>query len=187
VDHEQRRQEICQALWRIAMAEGLVAATFRRVAAEAGVSMNLVQYYFETKDQLLLYGLRRVNEVAIARMQAEMAEFIGSGDHRAVLRACVLGMLPMNEETALTSTIYAAYLSYAVHDPQIKALVNTVVRSLAEQLAPLIEQAPGVDPVAETTSLAVMTAGLTQQILIEAYTPEEAVALVDYRLGQLFA
>jgi hypothetical protein len=74
-----------------------------------------------------------------------------------------------------------------VHDPQIKALVNTTVKSLADQLAPLIEQAPGRDPVAETASLVMMTAGLAQQILIEAYTPGEAVALVDYRLGQLFA
>jgi DNA-binding transcriptional regulator YbjK len=187
VDHEQRRQEICQALWRIAMAEGVAAATFRRVAAEAGVSMNLVQYYFTTKDQLLHYGLQRVTEVAIERMQAEMAEFIGSGNPRAVLRGCLLGTLPVDEQTKLTSTIYVAYLSYAVHDPQIKALVNTTVKSLADQLAPLIEQAPGRDPVAETASLVMMTAGLAQQILIEAYTPEEAVALVDYRLDRLFA
>jgi TetR/AcrR family transcriptional regulator, transcriptional repressor of bet genes len=188
VDHEQRRQEIIQALWRIAMTEGVAAATFRRVAAEAGVSVNLVQYYFTSKDQLLHYGLQRVTEVAVERMRNEMAEFTGSGP-RAVLRACLLGMLPVDETAKLTSTIYIAYLSYAVHDPEIKALVQTTAKSLATQLVPLAEQAQDADtdPLAETASLVAMVAGLASQILIEAYTPEEAIALVDYRLDRLFA
>ncbi len=189
MDHEQRRQEITQALWRIAMTEGVAAATLRRVAAEAGVSMNLVQYYFTTKDQLLRYGLQRVIEVAVERMRDEMAEFTGSGNPRAVLRACLLGMLPVDETAKLTSTIYTAYLSYAVHDPEIKVMVQSIAKSLATQLAPLAESAQDadVDPLAETASLVAMVAGLATQILIETYTPEEAIALVDYRLDRLFA
>jgi AcrR family transcriptional regulator len=45
VDHEQRRRQITDALLRIAGTRGLQAVTMREVAAEAGVSLRLVQYY----------------------------------------------------------------------------------------------------------------------------------------------
>ncbi|MFB8061103.1 TetR family transcriptional regulator, partial [Kitasatospora purpeofusca] len=48
VDHEERRRQIAEALLRIADTQGLQSASMRAVAAEAGVSLRLVQYYFET-------------------------------------------------------------------------------------------------------------------------------------------
>jgi AcrR family transcriptional regulator len=50
VDHAQRRRQIGEALLRIAHTRGLQAASMREVAAEAGVSLRLVQYYFHTKE-----------------------------------------------------------------------------------------------------------------------------------------
>ena len=46
VDHEARRRQITDAVVRLTVKGGLPAATFREVAAEAGVSVRLVQYYF---------------------------------------------------------------------------------------------------------------------------------------------
>ena len=54
VDHRVRRREITDAVVRITLRGGLHSATFREIAAEAGVSVRLVQYYFGSKDQLLL-------------------------------------------------------------------------------------------------------------------------------------
>lgn len=48
VDHEQRRRQIGEALLRVASTRGLQSATMREVAAEAGVSLRLVQYYFHS-------------------------------------------------------------------------------------------------------------------------------------------
>jgi AcrR family transcriptional regulator len=53
---------------RITVRGGLGAATFREVAAEAGVSVRLVQYYFGSKDDLMLGTQRRVSERAVARI-----------------------------------------------------------------------------------------------------------------------
>ncbi|MEA3055126.1 MAG: hypothetical protein QOD30_558, partial [Actinomycetota bacterium] len=44
VDHRVRRREITDAVIRITLTGGLHTATFREVAAEAGVSVRLVQY-----------------------------------------------------------------------------------------------------------------------------------------------
>lgn len=48
-----RRQELVDAAIRVALAEGLEAATVRRIAAEAGVSLGTVHYVFGSKEALL--------------------------------------------------------------------------------------------------------------------------------------
>ena len=60
VDHEERRRQIADALLRTAATRGLHAAGMREVAAEAGVSLRLVQYYFGTKEELLLYATQQL-------------------------------------------------------------------------------------------------------------------------------
>jgi AcrR family transcriptional regulator len=50
--------------------EGFVAVSARRVAERAGLKPQLVHYYFETMDDLMLEVVRRVNERRRAR-QAE--------------------------------------------------------------------------------------------------------------------
>ena len=62
VDHEVRRRQITGAVCRITLRGGLASATFREVAAEAGVSVRLVQYYFGSKDDLMLATQRRVSD-----------------------------------------------------------------------------------------------------------------------------
>ena len=60
VDHAERRRELLEALWRVVERAGLAAVSYRDVAAEAGVSVRLVQYYFPTKAELLADALELV-------------------------------------------------------------------------------------------------------------------------------
>ena len=74
VDHEERRRQIADALLRVAATRGLHATGMREVAAEAGVSLRLVQYYFGTKEELLLAAMQylavRFSARAVARFRA---------------------------------------------------------------------------------------------------------------------
>ena len=63
VDHEERRRQIADALLRTAATRGLHATGMREVAAEAGVSLRLVQYYFGTKEELLLFAMQQLAEL----------------------------------------------------------------------------------------------------------------------------
>ncbi len=73
VDHEERRRQIADALLRTAATRGLHATGMREVAAEAGVSLRLVQYYFGTKEELLLFAMQQLAaqfaERAMARIK----------------------------------------------------------------------------------------------------------------------
>src|SRR3546814_14018084 len=61
-DPTRRRAEIAEALVRVANRDGLHAVTMRSVAAEAGVSLRLVQYYFTSKEELLVGALQHLEQ-----------------------------------------------------------------------------------------------------------------------------
>ena len=65
-----RRTEIIDAVERLLARGGVTAGTMRAVAAEAGVSLRLVQYYGDTKDALLSAALDRLAEKSVERWRA---------------------------------------------------------------------------------------------------------------------
>jgi AcrR family transcriptional regulator len=67
VDHEERRAELCAAVWRLASREGLEAVTVRGVAEEAGWSTGAVVHYFADKEDLLLSAWFALLGLALTR------------------------------------------------------------------------------------------------------------------------
>jgi AcrR family transcriptional regulator len=193
VDHQERRREIAEALFRIAAAQGLQAVTLRAVAAAAGVSMNLVQYYFPTKEEMLRYAWQRIAELGGERAGKGVAQALGTGDERAILRAYLLGVLPTDERGRVVCAVQIAYLAVDVtrgrQAADHQALMPHLVHALTEQLrhAQQRNRVPAhVDPQLEADALATMTAGLLTGMLVDAYDTTQATAIIDYRLGQLF-
>jgi AcrR family transcriptional regulator len=78
VDHEQRRRELAEALWRVIAESGPEAVSIRSVAAEAGLSTGALRHYFQTREELLVFAMRlsedRVTERVRARLAAQPAD-----------------------------------------------------------------------------------------------------------------
>src|SRR2546421_6169754 len=72
-NRDERRRHIVEALWRITVKGGLSWASFGGVAGGAGVSVRLIQYYFGTKDQLLLSALQMLAVDVADRFLARVA------------------------------------------------------------------------------------------------------------------
>lgn len=194
VDHQQRRREIAEAVFRIAAGHGLGAVTLRAVAAEAGISMNLVQYYFPAKDDMLRFAWQRMVELSAERATAEVGRALATGDEHAVVRAYLAAVLPSDERARLLCAVQIAYFAADVTRggprPDQEALLPHLVRGLAGQIRLAQNKnrvSPSLDAALEADALATMAAGLVTGILVGAYTAEQASALVDYRLDQLFA
>src|SRR5690625_5731554 len=75
-----RRTEIMEAVERLLARGGLNAVTMRAVAAEADVSLRLVQYYGSTKDELLSATLDRLADKSVERWRARTRR---QGDERS--------------------------------------------------------------------------------------------------------
>ena len=194
VDHAERRTEIAEALVRVAGRRGLHAVGMRDVAAEAGVSLRLVQYYFETKEKLLLFGLRHLTEKFGERVAARVRAAGDAPEPRAVIEALLMAALPTDEESRTFHHLYTSYAVLAVNDRTLAAQPFIKDPDAAEAvLAGLLRQAqeagllrPGVDARSEAVSLLAMSAGLGTSVLVGQRSPESAAGILEYHLDRIF-
>jgi TetR/AcrR family transcriptional regulator, transcriptional repressor for nem operon len=107
----ETRAALLDSTERLMLDEGYAAVTYRRVAAAAGVTAPLVQYYFPTLDDLFLALLRRRSDRNLQKLKdslethpdaplrviweysadetssALLIEFMALGNHRKTIRA----------------------------------------------------------------------------------------------------
>src|SRR5687767_1784704 len=119
VDHDERRREIIEALWRVTLTKGLAAVSFREVAAEADVSVRRVQYYFGTKAELLFGAIQLLGQRVGARGLAKMAEAGPDPSSRALLRAAVVGAMPTDEASRTDSLLFFTFYGAALTDQSL--------------------------------------------------------------------
>lgn len=193
-DHDQRRRQIAEAVWRLAAHSGLEDVTLRHVAAEAGVSMRLVQYYFGTRAGLLLSALELLNSDAEQRARERVAALGEAPGPRALLRGVLMELLPLDEERRTRHLVYAAYFVRFLHDPDLAEVAATAPPALEDLAASFVEegkrlgQVPAtVDARAEAEFLVAGAFGLQGSVLLGQLTRERAVELVDRQLDRVFA
>jgi AcrR family transcriptional regulator len=197
VDHDVRRRQIADALVRTAATRGLHATGMREVAAEAGVSLRLVQYYFGTKEELLLFATQQLavqfGERALTRIRQGRHGDVPARP-RDIIAAILTEGLPADDERRTFTIVYTAYLALSLTDPALAITPlarnsNAVTDVIAAQLR--AAQAAGdtpahVDPDTEAVSLMAMSAGLGTSVIAGHSSPEQAQAVIDYHLHRLF-
>lgn len=195
VDHDLRRRQIGEALLRIASTRGLQAASMREVAAEAGVSLRLVQYYFHTKNQLLLDALGYLGEQLSARVENSIRAQGLPPTPRGVLYGTLTAILPTDAESHRLTRTYAAYYSLVLADPALGAEHGATYPDLLERfLAGHLRTAqeagqvdPSLDPATVAAGLVALTNGLGSSVLGGQRDGAAALAILTYHLDRLFA
>ena len=193
VDHEQRRGQIAEALLRVAGAQGLHHVGLREVAAEAGLSVRLIQYYFGTKEQLLLYATQYLAARLGERWQARLKAVGANAGPRAIIEAILAESLPDDEDSRVFHVIWTSYLALSLTDPglDLGPLVrdsNVVIDVIAAQLRKAQQAgqlASGSDTRMEATSLVALSAGLSTSVLIGDRDAAQAWAVIRYQLDRL--
>ncbi len=197
VDHEERRRQIAEALLRAAAARGLHATGMREVAAEAGVSLRLVQYYFGTKEELLLAAMQHLAVQFGGRVQARINRLKGTRSPvrpRDVIAAILTEGLPADKERRTFLVLYTAYFALSLTEPKLAIaplLRNSgaVIDVIAAQLraAQAAGDTPaGLDPDLEAVNLLALSSGLGTTVLGGYSSAEQAQAALDYHLDRLF-
>lgn len=189
VDHRARRQQIAEALWRLTARDGLEGVSLRQVAAEAGISMGLVQHYFTTKDEMLRFALEAVSERAAERIGQRASELNDPDRPRSLVHALLVEMLPLDEERRLEAQVAFAFMARASVRPGIAERLRVDAVRLEEFLAEQIRSAR-VDqvlaPEVEAASLLAIVDGLSAHTLAGHHPPERALALLDAQLDRIF-
>ncbi|GAB4054501.1 TetR/AcrR family transcriptional regulator [Catellatospora paridis] len=182
VDADERRRTIAEAVFRVIETTGSEAVSLRDVAAEAGVSMGMVQHYFSTKDEMLMFALDHMGERVGRRLQARLAA-LPDPTPKQVTRAMLTEMLPSTKESRQEAAVSIAFFNRAVATPAYAAALRDGYRRLltllAAQLPPHRQH--------EADTLFFLTQGLLGPVLLGHFTAEQATALLDTQLDRAFA
>jgi AcrR family transcriptional regulator len=189
VDHEARRRELAEAVWRVISADGVHRASVRAVAAESGWSTGSLRHYFPTQDALLAFAMELLADKARTRLQA-----IDDRDTRTVLRRIAEALLPMTDEHRVEVEVWVSLLARAQVDPGLRRAERDNREALLAVLSGVLwpasargELAAGRNPDLEAVRLLSVIDGLT---LACVFSPERigvdtALAVVDRHLDDL--
>jgi len=193
VDHEQRRRQIGEALLRIASTRGLQSATMREVAAEAGVSLRLVQYYFHTKEELLVAALAYLGEQLTERVSASIRAR-GPATPRTIVYGTLTAALPTDEQSVRLTRAYTGFYTLVFSEPELAerhgaTYPDKLELLLARQIAAAQETgevAADVNPALTAAALLALTNGLGSSVLGGQRDGAAALRVLEDQLGRLF-
>jgi len=110
VDHDQRREELLEAVWRVIARDGMEGTTIRAIAKETGWSTGVLAHYFGDKDDIISSALRLAYERIAARWDAKLEGLTGI----RALHELVLDNLPLDEERELETRLLMNYWSRVI-------------------------------------------------------------------------
>jgi len=184
VDHDERRAELAEAVWRVVAQGGFEALTMRRISVEASWSLGAVAHYFPNKDALLLFAYELAMEREGRRYREQSSSLSGLAALEAVARASVC----LTPDALASSLVWLAFLPRATCREDFRMAQKKEQTEWLEDLAALIASAAqqdasvhDLDADLEAALLVSFLDGLSLQALLEPddYTPERQVKLID--------
>ena len=191
-DEEQRRHQVGEALMDVVAERGLAKTTLRQVAEAANVSVGLVQRYFATKEDLLLFGFDHVYRRTAERVAAVPVEL----PVRNVLTGIAESVLPLTAERQRECRVWLAFVQASINDPDLASAHHRSSSELLDGLRQAIagaqhtgEIAEFLDSGREAQSLMAFLDGITLNGIATTttYDPLTQRALLQDHLNRLFA
>jgi AcrR family transcriptional regulator len=190
VDHEQRRRELADAVWRVIRREGIDRASVRTVAAEAGWSPGALRHYFATQSELLAFAMRLV----VQRIEGRIAALDRAADAREAVEQVLHELLPLDDERRAENEVWLAFTARALTDPELRAQHDEIHDALHQACASALETlaAAGRARVGPHTAVQVerlhaLTDGLAMHTALrpDLMPPERIVAVLRLHLDAL--
>ncbi|MFG2643447.1 TetR/AcrR family transcriptional regulator [Streptomyces sp. NPDC048370] len=186
-DHEARRLEVSEAVWRVLATRGFGGLTLRAVATELGATTGLLTHYFPAKSDLLAHALDLLEQRTAARARRT------SGPGLAAVRNALLDILPLTAEATDSNRIWVSSWDTALADPALRADYAGKYARGRDRLRDAVaaaqergELSPG-DPARIAAGAQSFVLGLVVQALLdpEAFPPDLQVELLDDHLAAL--
>lgn len=199
VDPVARRNAVVDALFRVAVREGLQRASLRAVADEAGLNIGSLRHYFDSQQELMTFAMRsmldRLGERLLARL-ADAGDFSRhSRDEQRRLAVDLLGeLLPLDERRRAEVTVFLDFIVTARTNPAFTELSHraaaderALVRRVLDRLDAGGALRPGRDPDVETERLASLLDGLSLAAVLHPDLCDETrcTAALDAHLSEL--
>ena len=190
VDHDVRRREVAEAVWRVLADTGFAGLSLRAVAREMGATTGLLTHYFASKGELVRHALDVVHDRTTPRMAAA-----GEGRHGLDgLRARLRAVLVDDAEASVLSRVWVSFWDLALADAELGLAEAQRYERWRERLRPLVaeaveagELAADRDPEIVVDLVTACTHGLVVQALFDPrrFPVERQYAVLDELLTAL--
>jgi AcrR family transcriptional regulator len=189
VNHDERREELLEAVWRVVARDGIERATIRTIAAESGWSSGVLAHYFADKEDIIGSAFT----LAIDRIRQRWDGKLEGLSGRAALFELVLDNLPLDDERELETKFLMNYWSRAIRGdgtpqpprrgPALVDLLAQLAREAQHDGEIASDEAP--EDIAER--LLGLIDGFSLHALLDPQrlTRERQVALVQQEFGRL--
>jgi len=188
VDHNERRQEVIRATWRVIAREGIANATTREIAREANCSSGILAHYFKDKADIMASAMLAAHQDVRVRADPNLTGL-------ASLRQFMLECLPLDERRRFLAVVEASFWGQAVGNPRLLELNADETDSFRGRLRVRLQDArdqdelkPGVDIEAVILELHVLMDGVSIQAALSPRTApknKQQVAMLDAVLDRI--
>lgn len=182
INHDERREQVAEATWRVIAKVGLEGATIRMIAGEAGYSTGALQHYFANKDGLIQFAMN----LTWQRTDERIAAAAGASDALEALSMVASAVLPLEEERRQDVLVWLAFVARAVNDESMSASHRDYYVRVRERWRKLLKAGildgsvrADIDVETEVNVLTGLIDGLALQAMFEPMTGAEMTATVD--------
>ncbi|MDH6137038.1 AcrR family transcriptional regulator [Kitasatospora sp. MAA4] len=182
-DHDARRRDVSEAVWRVLVTRGFGGLTLRAVAAEMDASTGLLTHYFPNKRALLRTALE-----ILAQRSEDRPRRTAPAEGLAALRTALLDVLPLTPESAAANRIWVSSWDVALADPELAAEHAERYRRSRERLSGHVAAAQRrgeLPATAATADLAAAAQGFALGLVVQSlfapaeFPAERQIALLD--------
>ena len=190
VDHDERREELVLAAWRVIAANGIDEVTIRDIARESGYSSGVLAHYFKNKDDLLAHALRLSHTRIRKRYDAEVETPVATD----ALRAILIDNLPIDEQRDLETRIEMSFWARALRNEELHEIQQEESETLRALLRELVEKAQKDKAIAKQHDreeilelLGAMIDGISLHALLypDRLPPKRQAAVMEFALQLL--
>ncbi|UBU08642.1 TetR/AcrR family transcriptional regulator [Nonomuraea gerenzanensis] len=183
--HEERRNQIADAVLAVVADRGLAAVSLTEVAARAGISPGRVQHYFPAKRQLIEAAFERGNALGGARVRERVGRDLDAAEPRLVLTVVLTELIPYDATTRAHMRVRQSFHAFAFADEEIAARLRVLYAQFHRRLSDLVgadqragRLPAGLDAHRAAVTLVALAEGLAANVLIDvtpAATARESV------------
>lgn len=193
VDHDRRRAELSEALWRVALRDGFDAVTVRSVAQEAGWSAGSLRHYFPDKAEMVLFAV----DLVVGMAQERVRELHAGGEATPTaetLQEHLEQLIPLDAARRVESEVWFSLVTLARSDLRLarrRQEVDEAIRGSVESVVMVLDEigslGSGRDQALESRRLHALLDGLVIQLTADPprLSPDEARAILAGHLADL--
>lgn len=112
MNHEERKQHIAEAMWKVILEQGMAGATLRNIAKEANLSLGSLRHDFPTQEGLLEYAMELVKERATARITKITTLDLPP---KEMVTQILCELVPTTNETLAEMEVWFAFTAHLRH------------------------------------------------------------------------